>query len=68
MPSGTIASVGYDRATNVLELEYANGGIYRYFAVPPSVHAALMTSTSIGAFVNEKIKPRHACSEIDPED
>ncbi|WP_029137102.1 KTSC domain-containing protein [Nakamurella lactea] len=58
--SRAIVGVGYDRATNVLEIEFAgDGGIYQYFAVPPSVAAALLTAESAGRFVNEQIKPRY---------
>ena len=41
MSSEAIASVGYDRATNVLELELAEGEVYRYYAVPRRVHQEL---------------------------
>jgi hypothetical protein len=58
--SRAIVSVGYDKATNVLEVEFAgDGGIYQYFAVPASVAAAMLASDSIGRFVNEHIKPRY---------
>ncbi len=32
--STTLASVGYDVGTHVLELEFRSGEIYRYAAVP----------------------------------
>lgn len=46
--SSVIASIGYDAATSVLEVEFHNGGVYRYFLVPPSVYRALAGAASIG--------------------
>lgn len=57
--SSSIAAVGYDPATNVLEIEFSGGGVYQYFAVPHSTHAALMAAERKGAFINSTIKPRH---------
>lgn len=58
--SHAIASIGFDAATNQLEIEYIGGDVYVYFAVPASVHQALMESDSVGRFVNEHIKPHYA--------
>lgn len=58
--SRAIVSVGYDAATNVLEVEFADdGGVYQYFAVPASVAAAMLQAESIGRFFGEHVKPRY---------
>lgn len=58
--SRAIIGVGYDPATNVLEVEFAgDGGVYQYFAVPASVAAAMLDADSIGRFFGEHIKPRY---------
>ena len=31
--SGTIRSIGYDESTKILEIEFQQGGIYRYFGL-----------------------------------
>lgn len=54
--SSSVTSVGYDPELAVLELEFRNGGVYRYFAVPASVHEALMGSESKGAFVSRLVR------------
>jgi hypothetical protein len=59
--SSSISSIGYDGGTAVLEIEYRNGNVYRYFAVPASIYAALVASESMGTFVNTVIKPRYPC-------
>ncbi|MFE7844879.1 KTSC domain-containing protein [Microbacterium sp. NPDC057407] len=56
LDSGAIAAVGYDPATAVLELEFVSGEVYRYFAVPPSVHRALLAAKSAGRFFREHIR------------
>jgi len=56
--STAVESVGYDPRTHLLEVEYADGGVYRYFGVPPVEYAALMRAGSLGAHLNARIKPR----------
>jgi hypothetical protein len=56
LESTAIASAGYDAATAVLELEFTSGEVYRYFAVPPSVHRALHAADSAGNFFRERIR------------
>lgn len=46
--SSAIRSVGYDSALALLEIEFTSGDVYRYHAVPPSVHQALMDAESKG--------------------
>ena len=57
--SSVLKSAGYDSATALLELEFASGDVYRYFAVPPSTHRAPMTAASPGAFFNRHISDRY---------
>ena len=58
--SSCIASVGYAAAVETLEVEFRSGAVYRYLAVPPDVHLALLQSASKGAYLNRHIKARHA--------
>jgi len=62
--SGAVAAVGYDPATNELDVEYAGGDVYRYSMVPPSVHRELLIAPSIGAFVNHEVKPHYPGREV----
>jgi len=57
--SRAITSVGYDRATNVLELELAEGEVYQYYAVPRRVHQELLTADSIGRYFLSEIRGRY---------
>ena len=57
--SSVLASAGYDSETAVLELEFRSGEVYRYFAVPPSVHAGLLAAPSAGRFFTQRIRDRY---------
>src|SRR4051794_29762136 len=63
--SSVIASVGYDPATSILEIELLDGAVYRYFAVPVRQVEELLTATSIGRFYNQVIKPRYPYERLD---
>lgn len=54
--SSAIRSVGYDDALALLEIEFTSGDVYRYHAVAPSVHRALMDAESKGRFFVSHIR------------
>jgi len=54
--SSNLASVGYDISTNVLEIEFLNGGVYQYYGVPAQVHEGLMNAGSKGSYFYHNIK------------
>lgn len=62
--SSAVSAVGYDPATNELDIEYPSGDVYRYSMVPPSVYRALLAAPSIGAFVNREVKPHFPGREV----
>lgn len=57
--SSNIASIGYDQAAQILEVEFLNGSVYQYLNVPSPVHQALMNASSHGTYLNAEIKPRY---------
>ena len=56
--STTLATVGYDEAQELLELEFCSGAVYLYFGVPPTVHQALLGAPSKGKYFNQNIGRR----------
>lgn len=62
--SSSIVSVGYDDATQQLEVEFANGGIYQYADVPASAHAALVAAQSIGKHFAKHIRPTFSHTQV----
>lgn len=65
--SSALASVGYEPRTAELEIEFTSGDVYRYFAVPPSVHHDLMAADSHGRFFQGHIRDRYPTRQVRPE-
>ena len=60
--SSDIATVGYDAATNTLDIEFYGTGVYRYYSVPPEVHVALVAAKypHAGKYFLMNIKGKYA--------
>lgn len=54
--SSHIRSVGYDKSSQVLEVEFCTGGLYHYYSVPQYVYDALMLAPSHGKYLHGNIK------------
>ncbi len=59
-----IASIGFDPSSNTLEVEFTTGRVYRYFAVPRSVPAAVLASESAGETFNRLVRDRYGYVEV----
>lgn len=64
MPSSVIDSVRYDATAHTLDVVFTNGRVYRYFAVPATVHAELLAAESKGRYFNEVIRPRFPFEQL----
>jgi len=53
--SSLLAAAAYF-TDETLQLEFRNGAVYRYFAVPPKVFQNLIAATSKGAYFNRRIR------------
>ena len=62
--SSNLAAVGYDPATETLEVEFLNGSIYQYFNVPQNMYDNLMQEGSKGRFLNTYIKNAYPYSRV----
>ena len=54
--SSTLASVGYDEAQQLLEVEFLSGNLYQYSGVPAGEHQALMAAETLGGYFNANIR------------
>lgn len=54
--STNIASIGFDKDSLTLEVEFKTGGIYQYLAVPDQTYSAFMLAPSKGRFFEHKIR------------
>jgi len=56
--SSTLAAVGYDEDSKLLEVEFRSRAVYHYFGVPGGVHQALLSAPSKGSCFNRTIRGR----------
>ena len=54
--SSALKSVGYDQASNILEIEFTGGEVYQYFDVPAEVHRGLMAAESHGRYFHQHVR------------
>lgn len=64
--SSTLVTVGYDESSKLLQLEFCSRAVYRYFAVPPAVHEALLAASSKGSYFNQVIRGRYRFARVGP--
>lgn len=62
--SSSLRSIGYDRATGTLEVEFTSGGVYRYADVPPELWSALRSSDSKGKFFQDHVRDHFATMRV----
>ena len=54
--SNNIKSIGYDKETLTLEVEFRGGATYQYNQVPEGIYLGLMSAASTGSFFHQHIK------------
>jgi hypothetical protein len=62
--STNVASVGYDEASQTLEVEFVNGTVYQYYNVDSGLFESFMQAPSKGQFLNQNIKNAFAFSRV----
>ena len=62
--STTLATVAYDEARELLQLEFCSQAVYLYFGVPLAVHQALLAAPSKGRYFNQNIRGRFSYRSI----
>ena len=62
--SSNIRSVGYDKETQMLEIEFDGGGIYQYLNVPEHVYSNLMSASSKGSYFHRHIRNRYRFRKV----
>lgn len=54
--SSALSGFGYSAINQILDIEFGNGGIYRYSNVPASIYEDLLNATSQGSFFNTYVR------------
>ena len=65
--STTLATVAYDKASELLQLEFRSRAIYQYFGVAAAVHQELLGAPSKGSYFNRFIRGRFPYSLVSHE-
>jgi hypothetical protein len=63
--SSSIASVGYDAPSSVLEVEFLNGRLYQYLDVPQRVFEEFVEAESVGSYLNRHVKGSYQYLRLD---
>ena len=64
--STAIAKVGYSKRRRILEIEFANGAVYRYLDVSPCFYHDLMSAESRTQFYDFNIKGKYSSVHVRP--
>jgi len=62
--SSNLVSIGYDDATQTLEIEFANGTVYQYYNVGAPLFDQLKQAPSKGQFLNVYIRNAYPFSRV----
>jgi hypothetical protein len=62
--STTLRSAGHDARSAVLELQFRNGAVYRYWLVPQRVYRDLLGARSKGGYFNQHIRGRYRYQRV----
>jgi hypothetical protein len=64
LASSSVASVGYDDATNVLEIEFKSGRIYQFEEVPRGVFDWLLRTPNKGSYVARMVNGKYRYRDV----
>ena len=62
--SSSLASIGFDRTTRVLEIEFRSGASYRYLAVPLAVFEEMKKASSKGRYFAQFIRGKYEFQRV----
>ena len=62
--STNVAYVGYDPEKQILEVEFHGGNVYQYYDVPETIFKELLNASSIGKYLNKRIKGVYRYKEV----
>ncbi len=62
--SSNIRTIGYEEATQTLEIEFLNSSIYQYYNVPQNIYSEMMKADSKGKFLHFYINNAYPCSRV----
>ena len=64
--SSALRSVGYSKRRHILEIEFINGAIYRYYDIAPSVYRELLAADSKARYYDFNIRRKYLSARVKP--
>ena len=64
LPSRMLRSVGYEVVTTTLEVELADGTVYRYFGVPERRYQSLLAATPPDEYMERHITKIYRAAKV----
>ncbi len=64
LESSIIRSVGYDKGSRTLEIEFMGGEVYQYHQVPEDIYERLMKASSHGKYFLEEIRGMYPYKKV----
>lgn len=62
--STNVSSIGYDEASETLEVEFNNNSIYQFYNVSKELYEQLMRAPSKGRFLRQYIRNAYPYSRV----
>lgn len=62
--SSSLRSIGYDKNTKELHVNFHDTGRYVYHNVPQDIHEALMMAGSKGSFIHHQMKGKYEYTKL----
>ena len=59
--SSNIKEIGYDEATQQMEIEFKQGKVYTFCGIPPNVYESLFNASSVGGYFNAHVRGKYDC-------
>lgn len=66
LESNALAAVGYSPRLHALEIEFRDGLVYRYLAVPVAVYSELLSADSKARYYNQHVRGKYRCLRVKP--
>lgn len=62
--SSNLVSVGYDKDSETLEVEFKGGTVYQYFDIPEEEYNGLMSASSHGVYFSANIRENYKFEKL----
>jgi len=62
--SSNLKSVGFEKPSKSLEIEFKSGGLYQFSGIHPNTHRFLMAAPSKGKFFHKNIRGQYPFKKL----